>query len=224
MVINPFKKKQLEIEEELMKEHFRVTIFGSARIKKGDPKYKQVRTLAKMLGEKGIDIVTGGGPGLMQAATAGHKEGAKKANNNSHSIGLLIKLPHEQKTAEFLDIKREFQRFSGRLDRFMELSNVFVVAPGGIGTTLEFFYTLQLIQVKHTCNVPIILIGKMWPPLIKWIEEWPLKENFLNKEDLNSIFLAKNNQEAIKMIEKAYTYYKSGNKNICLNSKKYKLE
>ena len=114
-----------------------------------------------MLGEKGIDVVTGGGPGLMQAASAGHNAGMKNSKKESHSIGLLIKLPKEQKTAEFLNIKNEFQRFSNRLDRFMELSNIFVVAPGGIGTTLEFFYTLQLIQVKQTCNVPVILLGNI---------------------------------------------------------------
>lgn len=218
-----FFKKKKDIDK-IDPDHFRVTIFGSARIKRGEPRYNQIRTLAKMLGEKGIDIVTGGGPGLMQAASAGHNEGTKKAKNKSHSIGLLIKLPTEQKTAEFLDIKKEFQRFSGRLDRFMELSNVFVVAPGGIGTTLEFFYTLQLIQVKQTCNVPIILIGDMWPPLIRWLENWPLKKKFMGKEDLNSIVLAKNNQEAMKMIEIAHKKFNSGDKNICLNSKKYKLQ
>ena len=174
---NFFKKKPTN---EINDDHFRVTIFGSARIKKGDPRYNQVKSLAKMLGEKGIDIVTGGGPGLMQAASIGHNLGMKNSKTPSHSIGLLIKLPKEQKTAEFLDIKKEFQRFSGRLDRFMELSNVFVVAPGGIGTTLELFYTLQLIQVKQTCNVPIILLGTMWPPLIKWLENYPLKNNLMN--------------------------------------------
>ena len=97
----------------------------------------------------------------MQAASAGHNAGMKNSKKESHSIGLLIKLPKEQKTAEFLNIKNEFQRFSNRLDRFMELSNIFVVAPGGIGTTLEFFYTLQLIQVKQTCNVPVILLGNI---------------------------------------------------------------
>ena len=218
---NPFRKKPTH---EINPNHFRVTIFGSARIKKGDPRYNQVKSLAKMLGEKGIDIVTGGGPGLMQAASTGHNLGMKNSKKHSHSIGLLIKLPKEQKTAEFLNIKNEFQRFSNRLDRFMELSNVFVVAPGGIGTTLELFYTLQLIQVKQTCNVPIILLGTMWPPLIKWLENWPLKNKLLSKEDLSPILLAKNCNEAMKMIEATHREFKSGNKKICLNAKKYKLE
>ena len=173
------KQKKRVIKKELAKKHFRVTIFGSARIKKGDTRFNQVKSLAKMLGEKGIDIVTGGGPGLMQAASIGHNLGMKISKKESHSIGLLIKLPREQKTAEFLNIKKEFSKFSNRLDDFMELSNVFVVAPGGIGTTLELFYTLQLIQVKQTCNVPVILLGNMWAPLIKWLEKYPIKNKLM---------------------------------------------
>ena len=96
------KQKKKVIKKELAKKHFRVTIFGSARIKKGDARFNQVKSLAKMLGEKGIDIVTGGGPGLMQAASIGHNLGMKISKKKSHSIGLLIKLPKEEKTAEFL--------------------------------------------------------------------------------------------------------------------------
>ncbi len=217
------EQKKRVIKKELAKKHFRVTIFGSARINKGDTRFNQVKSLAKMLGEKGIDIVTGGGPGLMQAASIGHNLGMKISKKESHSIGLLIKLPREQKTAEFLDIKKEFYKFSNRLDDFMELSNVFVVAPGGIGTTLELFYTLQLIQVKQTCNVPVILLGNMWAPLIKWLEKYPIKNKLMNKEDLNSVFLAKNSEDAMKMINKAYEHYKKGDTNICLNYKRYKL-
>ena len=217
------KQKKRVIKKELAKKHFRVTIFGSARINKGDTRFNQVKSLAKMLGEKGIDIVTGGGPGLMQAASIGHNLGMKISKKESHSIGLLIKLPREQKTAEFLNIKKEFYKFSNRLDDFMELSNVFVVAPGGIGTTLELFYTLQLIQVKQTCNVPVILLGNMWLPLIKWMENYPIKNKLMNKEDLGSVFLAKNSEEAMKMITQAHEHYKKGDKNICLNYKRYKL-
>jgi len=219
-MINPFKKKKSEID----KNHFRVTIFGSARIKKNDARYEQVKSLAKMLGESGIDIVTGGGPGLMQAASVGHNAGMKNSKKDSHSIGLLIKLPNEQKTATFLNIKKEFERFSNRLDKFMELSNVFVVAPGGIGTTLELFYTLQLIQVKQTCNVPVILIGKMWKPLIQWLKDYPVKNQLMNIADLDSIFLAENNGEAMKIINKAHQHFNKGDKNLCLNLKKYKLK
>ena len=111
-----------------------------------------------MLGEKGIDIVTGGGPGSMMAANEGHKIGRKKSGKISKSIGLLIKLPKDQKVSKYLDIKKEFNRFSRRLDKFMNLSNAFVVTPGGFGTILELFYTIQLIQVKQTCDVQVILL------------------------------------------------------------------
>ena len=205
------------------KKNFRVTIFGSSRIKKNDKIYKQVKVLAKMLAEEGIGIITGGGPGIMMAANEGHHIGEKISGINSDSIGLLIVLPKKQKTNKFVEIKKKFKRFSNRLDNFMKLSNVFVVAPGGIGTTLEFFYTLQLIQVKQTCDVPIILLGEMWTDLVKWLERWPLKYKRIDKEDLNSIFLAKNPNEAMKMIKQAHKEYKKGTKNYCLNYRKYKL-
>src|SRR3990167_4061590 len=129
----PSKLKKLKIE----KEHFRVAIFGSARVNQKDENYRLVFQLAKLLGSEGIDIVTGGGPGTMEAANAGHKL------DISHSYGLLIKLPREQRANAHLDVKKEFTKFSERLHEFMKLSNAVVVAPGGIGTTLEFFYTLQ---------------------------------------------------------------------------------
>jgi len=211
------------LKKELKTKDFRVTIFGSARIKKGDARYNEIKALSKMLGEKGIDIVTGGGPGLMMAAHQGHEIGRKKSGKKSHSIGLMIELPHEQKESKNLDIKKKFKRFSNRLDNFMNISNVFVVATGGIGTILELFYTLQLIQVKQTCNVPVILLGNMWPDLIKWLEKWPLKNKMISKEDLHSLFLARDCKEAMKMINNAYKEFKKGDKNYCLNYKKYKL-
>ena len=217
------KKKKSTIKEELEKKDFRVSIFGSARIKKGSSQYKQIRTLARMIGERGMDIVTGGGPGMMMAANEGHRVGSKAKHKKTHSIGLTIKLPKEQKINSHLDIVKRFSRFSDRLDNFMLLSNVIVVAPGGVGTILEFFYGWQLVQVNQICHIPIILLGKQWPGLIRWLEKYPLKQKYFNKKDLNLLFLAKNCDEAIKMIDNAYEEYKKGNKNFCLNYKKYKL-
>ncbi len=217
------KKKKRTIKEELKSKDFRVAIFGSARIRRRDPRYNQIKTLARMLGERGIDIVTGGGPGLMMAANEGHKAGSRKSKVKIHSIGLAIKLPKEQKTNKHLDIMKKFSRFSNRLDNFMLLSNVIVVAPGGVGTLLELFYAWQLIQVKQVCNIPIILLGKQWSSLIKWLEKYSLKNKFLEKRDLNLLFLAKNCNEAIKMIDTAYKEFKKGDKKYCLNYKKYKL-
>lgn len=210
------------IPKEIDVEHFRVAVFGSARIQPEDPRYKQISKLTKMIAENGMDVVTGGGPGIMEAANKGHKEG--RGENNVHSFGLNIKLPNEQSENKHLDIKKEFEKFSSRLDYFMYLSNVVVVAPGGIGTVLELFYTWQLVQVEHICNIPIILLGDMWPDLIKWIEKWPLKHKLLGEGDMNPIFLANNCKEVMKIINKAHEQFKSGNKDFCLNYVKYKID
>jgi len=215
------KKRSKNIKEKSMHRNFKVTIFGSARIKKGTLVYSQVRTLARMLGERGFDVITGGGPGLMKAANEGHRKGSEKTG--AHSIGVGIKLPQEQKFNKHLDIKKEFKRFSRRLDYFMSLSNAVVVAPGGIGTLLELFYTWQLSQVQQMNNVPIILLGKQWPPLIKWFEKYPLKSRYFEKKDINLLFLAKDCNEAVKMIDNTYKKYEKGDKNFRLNFRRYKL-
>lgn len=142
-----------------MEPHYRVTIFGSARISEGDEAYRDVYDIARGLAAEGFDIVTGGGPGLMRAANSG----SKSVSNGGQSIGLNIKLPHEQCPNPYLDIKEEFDRFSGRLDAFMAMSDAVVVAPGGIGTMLELFYSWQLVQVQHLCETPIILSAKSGP-------------------------------------------------------------
>jgi uncharacterized protein (TIGR00730 family) len=201
--------------------HFRVAIFGSARIKKGDPNYNLVYTLAKMISGAGMDIVTGGGPGLMNATSEGHHAGRK--DSEIHSIGLKINLPKEDKEASHLDIKKEYNRFSNRLDNFMKLSNAVVIAPGGVGTLLELFYTWQLMQVKHICNIPIILLGDMWLELVQWVKKYPLKNKLLNIEDVELLFLAKNCEEAFMIIKQAYEGYKISDSNFCLNYKKYKI-
>jgi uncharacterized protein (TIGR00730 family) len=222
-VIFIMQKKKRTIKDELNDKNFRVAIFGSARIQRGKPQYREVETLAWMLGERGIDIVTGGGPGLMEAANKGHSKGSKKSKNNSHSIGLGIRLPKEQSFNKHLDIKKEYKTFTNRLDNFMLLSNAVVVAPGGVGTLLELFYTWQLVQVEHVCNIPIILLGKQWAPLVDWLEKYPLKNKFLSKHDMGLIFLADNCNDAVKMIEASHREFKKGNKDFCLNYKKYKL-
>lgn len=218
--------------------HFRVTIFGSARIKKNDLQYKLVYELAHMLAQEGIDIVTGGGPGIMGAASRGHHSGRKNnerkmgsiqhkplskitRNNNAHIVGLTINLPKEQRKSYHLDIRKDFDKFSKRLDQFMRLSNIVVAAPGGLGTTLELFYTWQLMQVKHICDMPIILLGSMWKPLLKWIRQEMLRKHLINPEDLKPIFLAKSCREALQIIKQARKEYEAGGKNVCRNMKKY---
>lgn len=214
--------KKGTLKEELKKRRFRVTIFGSARTRKGTDDYKQVYTLGKLLGERGIDLITGGGPGTMEASSRGHRDGRK--NEKTKTIGLGIKLPNEQKFNKSIDISKEFKRFSNRLDHFMLLSNAIVITPGGVGTLLEFFYSWQLMQVNQICHIPIILLGKQWPSLIKWLEKKVLTRKMFDKKDIHLLFLAKDCKEAIKVIDKAYYEHKSGDKNFCLNHKKYKIE
>ncbi len=210
-----------EIMKHLKKSEFRVVVFGSARLDKKDLVYKKIYKLGKMLGERGMDVITGGGPGAMEAASLGHKEGRKKTK--AHSIGLGIKLPHEQKFNGGVDLTVEFNRFSKRLDNFMLLANVVVVAPGGVGTLLELMYTWQLVQVQHICNIPIILLGDTWKGLVNWLEREPLRRGYFEKKDLNLLFVAKNPREAMKMIDKAHEEFKRGNDSYCLNYEKYKL-
>lgn len=200
---------------------FRVAIFGSSRIKKNDPIYKQIYKLAETLGKNGIDIITGGGPGLMEAASSGHKIGSKKTK--ALSIGLGIKLPKEQKFNKNVDYKETFMRFTSRLDKFMLFSNAVVVAPGGVGTMLEFFYTWQLVQVKHVCNIPIIFLGDMWRGLLHWLKENPLKKRYFEVNDYKLLFAAKDYKDAMKIIEKSYDTFKKGGKDFCLNYDEYKV-
>jgi predicted Rossmann-fold nucleotide-binding protein len=208
-------------KEEKDKSHFRVSIFGSARIEKGTPIYDEIYNLSKLIAQAEMDIVTGGGPGLMNSASEGHHAGRKSLK--THSIGLGINLPFKQKEAVHLDIKREFDRFSKRLDNFMQFSNAVVVAPGGVGTLLELLYTWQLMQVKQICHIPIILLGEMWLELVRWIKEWPLKSKLLDEDDVELFFLAKNCGEAFAIIEEAHKRFKEGDEQFCLNYKKYKI-
>ena len=173
-------------------EFYRVSIFGSARIKPDTKEYKGVYTLAKELAENGADIVTGGGPGLMEAANAGVKEGS---SSKSKSFGIRIDLPFEATPNEHLDIKFYHKRFSSRLDEFMRISHA------GIGTLLELLYTWQLIQVNHISARPIILVGDMWNGFFDWIKSEPLKAQLLDKADLDNIIIVKNVHEVTKLLK-----------------------
>jgi hypothetical protein len=159
-----------------------------------------------MMAEDGIDIVTGGGPGLMEAANAGHAAG--DSGNEAQSIGLTVRLPFESNGNQYLELEKHFDKFSNRLDTFVSISHAVVIMLGGIGTCLEFFYVWQLIQVKHIYQMPIILIGEQWETLLDWIIKYPLKSKLLNKEDLDFIHVVKNNEEAAAIIKKHYAAYR----------------
>jgi uncharacterized protein (TIGR00730 family) len=148
------------------RDRYRVTIFGSARAKSGTFAYDEVKRLAAALAQMGCDIVTGGGPGLMQAAN----EGAAAANapERNRSVGIRVDLPFEQEVNPFVEQAFEHKTFFSRLHHFVLTSDAFVVVPGGIGTVLELMMVWQLLQVKHLDGVPLILVGKMWPGLVEW--------------------------------------------------------
>lgn len=201
-----------------MEPQYRVAIFGSARIKEGDREYRDVYEIARGLAALGFDIVTGGGPGLMQAANAGHRS----VPTTSHSIGLNIKLPREQLANPFLDIKKEFDRFSSRLDTFMSLSDAVVVASGGIGTLLELFYSWQLVQVGHLCKTPIILFGDIWRPLLHWLNEEVRRRGFISAEDLQGIFHLESAATVVDLISRIHED-RSRSGNVCVNFEKYRV-
>ncbi len=211
-----------EFQKELNKEDFRVSIFGSARTKKDDELWKNVFELAKRIGEQKWDIVTGGGPGLMEAANAGHSAG--DPNNESDSIGLTIELPFEAHANKHLDLQKHFAHFSARLDHFMVLSNAVIITPGGIGTCLELFYTWQLTQVKHICPIPIILIGEQWHRLIDWMREWPVANGLVSPGDLDNIYCVSSNEEIMQILEKVHEDYLEHGNEACVNHKKYRLD
>jgi len=146
--------------------YYRVTIFGSSRMHAGDELYLEVRRLAQELAAMGCDIITGGGPGLMQAANEGELLG--DIGNMTYSIGLNVELPHEQAPNPFVEKLYHHGTFFSRLHHFVQLSSAFVVMRGGIGTTLEALMIWQLCQVGHLKRRPLIMVGGMWRDLVDW--------------------------------------------------------
>lgn len=163
------------------RQNYRVTIFGSARLKPGTPAYEGVKQLAAELTKMGCDIISGGGPGLMQAAN----EGALSVQPDAlhRSVGIRVELPFEQEVNPFVGQAYEHRTFFSRLHHFMIASDAFVVVPGGIGTLLELSLAWQLLQVRRLYNTPLILVGKMWAGLVEWARETMLiKESELASE------------------------------------------
>jgi uncharacterized protein (TIGR00730 family) len=146
------------------RDRYCVTIFGSARCRPGDFAYRETRRVAAALAEMDCDIITGGGPGLMQAAN----EGAVAVPGRSKSVGIRIELPFEQDVNAFVTQAFEHRTFFTRLHQFVLQSDAFVVAPGGIGTVLESMLVWQLLQVRHLENTPLVFVGRMWPGLVEW--------------------------------------------------------
>ena len=158
------------------RERFRVTIFGSARTDKDHWVYAEVKRVAADLAALGCDIVTGGGPGLMQAAN----EGAESAGaaGRIQNMGIRVHLPFEQEVNPFVEQAFEHGSFFTRLHHFVLVSDAFVVMPGGIGTVLEATMIWQLLQVRHLYDVPLVLVGPMWRELVDWARRFMLRPGF----------------------------------------------
>jgi len=179
------------------RDRYRVTIFGSARAKPRTVAYDETKRAAKMLAEMGCDIITGGGPGLMQAANAG-----VDLAGEAKSMGIRVDLPFEQDVNPFVELAYEHKTFFTRLHHFVLASDAFIVAPGGIGTVLETMMIWQLLQVRHLEHTPLIMVGKMWPGLIEWVRDAMLsfETPLINPEDVDIPVCVANADEAVAII------------------------
>jgi uncharacterized protein (TIGR00730 family) len=183
------------------RERYRVAIFGSARAKPGTFVYDEVKRIAATCTEMGCDIVTGGGPGLMQAAN----EGASSVGRPNRSMGIRVDLPFEQEVNPFVEQAFEHKTFFSRLHHFVIASDAFVVVPGGIGTVLETLMIWQLLQVRHIEDVPLIMVGRMWRGLVDWTRSSMLdpRLHLANPEDMDIPRCVDTADEAIAMIRQS---------------------
>jgi len=182
-----------------------VSIFGSARTKPDHKNYKVAQKIAEKLVENGYGVITGGGPGIMEAGNKGARVAGGK------SVGLNIELPHEQFNNIYIDQDKllDFDYFFVRKVMFVRYSQGFIVMPGGFGTLDEFFESLTLIQTKKIGRFPIVLVGKsFWGGLIDWVTEVMLKqENNISADDLHLFNIVETPEEAVEVINEFYSTY-----------------
>ncbi len=175
-----------------------ISIFGSARTPEDDPWFKVAEEVAEQLGRRGYSIITGGGPGMMEAANRGAKRGG------TTSVGLNIVLPHEQDPNRFQDLELTFRYFFARKVMFAKYSVGYVVMPGGFGTMDEFFEALTLIQTDKMENFPIVLMGKeFWGGMIRWIKRTMIGMGTISPEDVDLFYLTDDPVEAATVIQRA---------------------
>ena len=174
-----------------------VSIFGSARVKPGDDIYEKTVIIARKLAQNGYHIITGGGPGVMEAGNKGAKEGGGK------SIGLNIKLPMEEKPNPYIDIKLDFRYFFVRKVMFLKYAQAYIGMPGGFGTLDEIFEAVTLIQTKRMKPFPLVLVGSdYWGPLMDWINEHLLKKGYISSEDMELLTVMDDPDDVVKFIKK----------------------
>jgi uncharacterized protein (TIGR00730 family) len=176
-----------------------VSIFGSARTHEGTEMYDAARETARLLAEAGFEIITGGGPGIMEAANRGAYEAGKI------SVGCNIELPFEQMPNPYQTKSLSFKYFFVRKTMFIKYSNAYIIFPGGFGTMDELFEALTLIQTRKIRNFPVVLFGSQyWQGLLQWITSAMLNEHNINPADLALIHLTDSPEQAVKFIIKTY--------------------
>ena len=176
-----------------------VTIFGSARVREGDWSYDGARKVARRFAERGWAVVTGGGPGVMEAANRGAKEAG------GLSVGFNIELPHEQQSNGYLDISHTFRHFYARKTMFVKAAEGFVVFPGGFGTADELFEALTLIQTGKVLHFPVVLVNSdYWDELLTWIRSELLPDGMISPEDLDLLFVTDDLDEVVARVLDCY--------------------
>jgi uncharacterized protein (TIGR00730 family) len=172
-----------------------VTIFGSARVTEADPIYELARTIARKLAETGFAIITGGGPGVMEAANRGCREGG------GLSVGCNIELPHEQGLNAYVDLGVEFRYFFARKTMFVKYADAFVIMPGGFGTLDELFEALTLIQTGKVRDFPVVLVGtSYWSGLLDWMRKVQLPAGAITDSDLDLLQLTDDADEVVRIV------------------------
>ena len=185
--------------ERLNRIHPAVSIFGSARTRPGQPYYKLTEEIARLLSDAGFSVISGGGPGIMEAANKGAFYG------KSPSIGLNIQLPHEQVGNLYQDISQTFQHFFARKVMFVKFASAYVVMPGGFGTLDELMEALTLVQTGKTRKMPIILVGsQFWGGLLEWFRATLLEEKVISPEDMDLVQLIDEPEAVVSAIFKHY--------------------
>jgi len=176
-----------------------VTVFGSARTHPGEQTYELAREIGRMLAREGYAVITGGGPGVMEAANRGCQEGG------GLSIGLNIELPHEQSLNTHVDMGIEFRYFFARKTMFVKYADGFVILPGGFGTLDELFEALTLIQTRKIRGFPVILVGKQyWAGLIDWMRATILAQGNIDSGDLDLFHVVEEPEEVCEIITRRY--------------------
>lgn len=185
--------------ETLEKTKNAVTVWGSARVKENDEWYKKAVATGKLLAEKGFSVITGGGPGIMEAAN----KGAMLANGDS--IGINIELPHEQKPNPYIKTLISCRYFFTRKVMFVKYTKGFIIFPGGFGTLDEFAETMTLLQTERIHRFPVVLVGSdYWKGLVDWIEENICGRNYINSKDLKLFCMVDEPEDAVRCIEEFY--------------------